>query len=131
MTKTKHGKWGHPLYHIWNAMMQRCHNPNCDNYKRYGEKGIIVCNSWHNVVNFINDMYPTFKRGLTIERIDNNGNYEPGNCKWATHSEQSLNRLNLNIGKHIRSHIGNKNPNYKDGKYVKPKFEYKGKDLFS
>jgi len=90
--RTTHGYSKHPLFMVWLSMKYRCSNPKFIGYDIYGGRGIKVCERWHNIDNFITDMYPTFKKGLQVERIDNNGDYTPNNCKWATHSEQSLNR---------------------------------------
>lgn len=79
------------LYKIWNGIKNRCNNPNSKRYHRYGGRGIKVCNEWFN-------NYSAFKlwaissgycEGLTIDRIDNGGNYEPSNCQWLTRSENS------------------------------------------
>lgn len=79
----KHGKRNHRLYNVWNNMMTRCYNQNHKDYSYYGLRGIKVCKEWHNIENFINDMYPTFQNGLTLDRKNNDGNYEPSNCRWA------------------------------------------------
>ena len=86
-----HGLSYHRLYYIWKQMMRRCTNLEEASYKHYGGRGITVCERWHSIENFIEDMFPTFEEGLSIDRIDVNGNYEPSNCRWANSTMQSRN----------------------------------------
>ena len=72
---TKHSLNKHRLYPVWNGIIQRCTNRNNKSYKYYGNIGITVCDRWLNVANFIEDMYPTFQEGLSIDRIDNDKGY--------------------------------------------------------
>jgi len=78
---------------VWNDMKQRCFNPNHRKYALYGGRGITVCDEWRNSFKkFMEDMGPRPTEDHQIDRIDNNGSYEPDNCDWKTPSEQSLNR---------------------------------------
>lgn len=89
--KTTHGLTNHRLYYVWHQMIDRCNNKNNKRYENYGGRGIKVCNEWHNVQNFINDMYSSYQEGLSLDRKDVNGNYEKINCRWVSNNVQARN----------------------------------------
>ena len=83
------------LYGIWNSMRQRCVNPNTEHYCNYGGRGICVCDEWNTYRNFHNWAMKTgYREGLSIERINVNGNYCPENCMWIPLKNQQCNRTN-------------------------------------
>lgn len=89
---TTHGKHAENIYDTWSQMKARCENPNHAWYYRYGGRGITVCEEWSkSFVNFYQAMGDK-PDGLSLDRIDNNGNYEPGNCRWSSQKEQIRNR---------------------------------------
>ena len=87
-----------PEYRAWESIKQRCYNENRERYDRYGGRGISICDEWF-------DSYPTFLKDMgrrpsnkhSIDRIDNDGNYTPSNCRWATRTEQNRNRSEYNV----------------------------------
>lgn len=96
----RHGMSKTRIHRIWRGMMNRCYNKNDQVYKRYGARGITVCERWHTFENFLADMGEP-PDGLTIDRVDNDGSYEPSNCEWATDLQQSNNRgcvIRLTVG---------------------------------
>lgn len=95
--QTVHGLRGTPLYGAWVRMKTRCYNPKCREYPRYGGAGITVCDRWrHSYTSFLADMGER-PPSTSIDRIDNEGGYEPGNCRWASSIVQANNRRNNRI----------------------------------
>ena len=90
MSKTK-------FYNVWNSMVMRCTNPKSKSYQRYGGRGIQVCERWRNFKNFYDDMFEGYKEGLSIDRINNDGNYYPNNCEWKNRKQQANNRSSNNL----------------------------------
>lgn len=97
MAKIIHGKWKSKEYNSWQHMKRRCNDPNHAKYKDYGARGITVCDRWQSFEMFYADMGDAPSASHTIDRIENNGNYEPSNCRWATKKEQSNNKRNTRL----------------------------------
>lgn len=90
-SRARHGLHRSPTWITWMAMKQRCLNPEAADYPRYGGVGVTICERWLDFKNFLADMGER-PNDRTLDRVDNDGNYEPSNCRWATASEQNQNR---------------------------------------
>lgn len=88
---TTYGLSSHPLYNTWKGMQARCLNPSTPKYKYYGGRGVTVCEKWLDINNFIKDMYPSYKKGLQLDRIDNDKGYSKDNCRWVTRQQNNSN----------------------------------------
>lgn len=113
----KHGGCGTPEYEAWKGMKSRCYNENKKQFKDWGGRGIIVCDRWiDSFENFLEDMGKMPGPRYSLERIDNNGNYEPSNCEWIHVTEQARNKTNNQIsGIEEANEIRQK---YKTGRYT-------------
>lgn len=95
---TKHGRYGSPEYRVWKGMLSRCYNRKTPQYRNYGGRGISVFRSWRNSFQaFYDYIGPRPSLLYSIDRINTDGNYEPGNVRWATKREQSLNQRKRSI----------------------------------
>lgn len=90
-----HGLTNHSIYSVWNSMKNRCGNPNTINYHNYGGRGIAVCPRWANSFTaFLEDVGKSWQQGLQLDRIDNDGDYEPANVRWVTPKANGANKRN-------------------------------------
>lgn len=93
----RQGESSHPLYHTWANMIARCHRPKDRHYPRWGGRGIVVCDRWRQSFFWFVEDVGERPPGHTLDRIENDGPYAPGNCKWATPAEQNRNRRNTRV----------------------------------
>lgn len=91
--KSQHRMSTHPLYHTWENMRARCNKPTHTNYHLYGGRGIKICDRWSNFAYFVDDIGPKPSPKYSLDRINPNGDYEPGNIRWATQTTQLRNQV--------------------------------------
>lgn len=94
VSATKHGMSKHPAYWVWRSMHDRCRLPTHQAWCNYGARGIRVCERWAKFDAFWADMGPTYLPGLDLDRVNNDGHYEPANCRWATRRQNNRNKRN-------------------------------------
>lgn len=101
IANTKHGHYDTRLHRIWSGIKTRCNNPNSTSYRNYGRRGIRICDEWlHDYVTFERwALSHGYDDALTIDRINNDGNYEPVNCRWITRQEQNKNKRKWNCNR--------------------------------
>lgn len=105
-----HGKSRTPEYHAWHNMMRRCYNREDKSYPEYGGRGLDVCERWHSFENFLADMGSRPDSNMSLDRRNNDCGYCPDNCRWATASQQQMNRR-------VRNKVGFKGVSFVQGKY--------------
>ena len=100
----RHGLSKTKNWNVWQSMLQRCNNSNSKDYPNYGGRGVKVCEEWLEYINFYNwSIENGYCEGVSIDRINSNGDYEPSNCRWITNKEQQNNKRNNNKRKMIDS----------------------------
>lgn len=110
----KHGYSGTHLHNVWKGIKSRCRDKSYHAYDRYGGRNIKVCDEWDkDFMKFYNDMAPSYFEGAELDRINNNDDYKPSNCRWVTHKENSNNRAKYkNNSGYTGVHFGKKNQTY-------------------
>lgn len=118
--KTIHGLKDHPLYVVWSNMKSRCYNSNAHNYKNYGGRGIAVCDRWKDSFqNFYNDVINGYHEHLQLDRIDNDGNYEPDNVRWVTPQQNQMNKRSYKNSSSNYKGVGWKKSSQKWSAYIR------------
>ena len=110
----KHGYSGTHLHNVWKGIKSRCRDKSYHAYDRYGGRNIKVCDEWDkDFMKFYNDMAPSYFEGAELDRINNDDDYKPSNCRWVTHKENSNNRAKYNNNSgYTGVHFGKKNQTY-------------------